>query len=144
MILPKGYIITYKTWENDGDNYNSHRHEGLTEQNVKDIKEFLEMFYSCNHLKNGKKCFGNAGNLDIEGIISRHSAMVDRIVSGKYTTEELEDIDDEFLEVEDGIRELISKYLGRSEYYESRVYNGDLKILYNPNEVVLEDVTNKF
>lgn len=145
MIIPAGYIMTYRTWENDGDNYKSHRLEGLTEQTVKDIKEFLELFHSENYPKNGKRSFGNAyGHLDIGGIISRRTAMVDAIVSAKYKPEELEDIDDEFLEVEDEIRELISEYLGHSSDYESRVYNNDLKIIYNPAEVVLEDVTTQF
>jgi hypothetical protein len=145
MKIPAGYIITYRTWENDGDNYKSHRYEGLTEQKVKDIKEFLEMFHSENYPKNGKRSFGNAyGHLDIGGIISRHTSMVDAIVDRKYTPEELEEIDDEFLEVEDEIKDLISEYLGRSEDYESRVYNNDLKILYNPTEVDLEDVTKNF
>lgn len=145
MKIPAGYIMTYQTWENDADNFKSHRFEGLTEQKVKDIKEFLELFHSENYPKNGKRCFGNAyGSLDIGGIISRHTAMVDAIVNSKYTPEELEEIDDDFLEVEDEIRVLISDYLGHSSDYESRVYNDDLKILYNPTEVVLEDVTKKF
>jgi hypothetical protein len=165
MIIKAGYVLTYSSWENDGDYYKEHRFEGLTKEEVEDTIEFLKIFVSKNNRKSGElRTFGNSSEpisfYDIYSIYKPNFIkkliweedinlvpILDKWFEDEdvfwlsekgYTEDQLIEIIDE---VCDG---LIGTYLGYSEYYSARVYNDDAKVFYTPIELVLTEVTNEF
>lgn len=132
MKMPKGYIITYQSWENDGDDYKTHRFEGKDAKQTAEIVQFVTAFTSrSNRNKHG---LGNFIDTEVYELIKdRHFDLVETAILNNPTAD-----------FEDVISDILWEYFGSSEYFCTRVYNGDISILYNPVDIVLENETDKF
>lgn len=125
--IKAGYRMTVKTWENDGDNYNTITNDGMTDNEVQMYVDFLSL------LKRGSK-FSNMYDPNKEEIEELEAAVVPLLK--KYD----EEYNEEF--PLDAAFEIWSEFTGWSDFF-TRVVE-KIKIEYVPQEVTFEDVTSKF
>lgn len=135
-IIPVGYRVTVTSWENDADNYNTEMLEGLSENAVKFVIDLCKLCYSQNNWK-GPKGFGNMydpSEGEMEGFLEAIQGVIDSHPDHGM----------EYCDTPDGVMETIISELGLSggEYY-VRVLES-VKIEYVPEEITLEEVTDKF
>ena len=141
-IIPAGYRVTITSWENDADNYKHTVHEGLSKERVEYILELCKMFKSGSN--NGGKTFGNMNEYDppsrlvkaekaVRTVLEKHRAVLNEC--------ELENLEAEEDEME--VCEIVSEFLGSSEFYTFRVYS-TVKVEHIPFQITIEDVTGDF
>lgn len=138
-VIPAGYRLSIDSWENDGDYRQTEIIEGLSKERVQFLIELLSLFRSES---NNDGCFGNMYDPD-EGEITLAVAAM-RQVMDKHR-DALEDDEVDYMTDVDQyfFSEMVSTYLGSSENYWSRVFDG-VKVEYTPTEIILEDVTDQF
>lgn len=141
--IPKGYQITFKTWENDADNYNTKVVEGLTEEQAKMFVEIAELHYSQHGYHS--KGFGNMYEPCDKEIEEYKQAI--EIVALKHF-EVLKEYFGEGLTIED-VFEWITQNItyeiglsGTSEFY-TRVLDS-YSVVYVPEDVQLLECTDQF
>ena len=78
----QGYMLRITSWENDGDDYRTVEHQGLTLEEVKFYVEVANLFKSCNDWK--KPGFGNSDEPDNETVFT---AVIE--IASKYNLEKL-------------------------------------------------------
>lgn len=69
IFIKKGYLIRVTTWENDADNYNTKELQVETEQEIKDLVDFANLFgqHNCHR------------GLNIANLYSPNDAGVERV-----------------------------------------------------------------
>ena len=141
-IIPAGYRVTITSWENDADNYKDTIHEGLTKERVEYILELCKMFKSGSN--NGGKTFGNMNESDGAAQFAKAEQAV-RAVLEKHRTSlnhlELANLEAEEDEME--VCEIVSEFIGSSEFYTFRVFS-KAKVEHIPLQITMEDVTGDF
>jgi hypothetical protein len=124
--IKAGYRVTVKSWENDGDHYNTITKDGLSEEDVKlyvDILKLAREDFGNMYDPSDKELedFGNA----VKKVFDKHGRAYD----------------ESNCEEEGG--EIIGEFCGYSEHYFTRVVE-KITVEYVPQEIVIEDVTTKF
>jgi hypothetical protein len=137
-IIPAGYRLTVTSWENDADNYNTVVLEGLTLEQVTFNVELCKLFENSTDWEN---LLCNLYEPDDEDVARVHAALIP--LMKKFHPEEVArcEGDDEML------GDIAMDYLGDlsltyGEWF-TRVCES-WKVEYIPNEIILEDVTEKF
>lgn len=141
--IPAGYRLTVTSWENDGDNYNTKTLDGLTLEKVSYLVDLCKILGSSNAQ------IGNFGNLydPSETEVLKLSKRIKAIIE-KYPT-----IKADFFSMhtaEDG-EESYPDYAAE-ELYELALVGGEFftrvcesfVVEYVPQEIVIEDITDKF
>jgi hypothetical protein len=127
MIIKAGYRLSVTSWENDGDNYQTHSIDGLNEEKVKNLIELVSLFESRNSSKN------KFGNIYEANKFERENLDLEL----KQFLNALGDVDiikDHWLS---------SLGLFRTGDFYTRVFE-EFTVEYVPTEIVIEDVTKKF
>lgn len=132
-VIQAGYEIEVKSWENDGDNYNTKSIQGYNKADTAFIVEFVRLYSSKNARPNGG--FGNMGDWDNQE--PRYAAEKAVVVKHKDTSAFARAIFDK--EEENPYYELF----GASDTYQTRVLEY-VKVFYHPEDVVIDEVTEEF
>ena len=145
-IIPAGYRLSVRSWENDADNYQTTVHEGLSKERAEYILEMCMMFRSRNQQKS---CFGNMyepSEIEREKVAEAIRTVMEkhRAVLSTYEIEVLDAPivpDDDY--ADEGFSSVVSEFLECSPDYAYRVYD-KATVEYIPHEIRMEDVTKEF
>jgi hypothetical protein len=143
-IIPAGYRVTIASWENDADNYKDKIHEGLSKERVEYILELCNLFKSGSN--NGGKTFGNMNEYSRnarDNLAKAEQAVMTVLEKHRAVLDECELANLEGPEDEMEVCEIVNEFIGSSEDYIFRVYDG-AKVEYIPHEIRMEDVTSQF
>lgn len=136
MIIKAGYRFSVTSWENDGDNYQTHSIDGLSDMVVKNLIKLVSLFESSSNSKNK---FGNLYEPSEEEIEKMDAELIKfKDVLGykraKNDEEHINYIKEKWLS-DFGI------YISGDFY--TRVFE-EFTVEYVPTKIVIEDVTKKF
>lgn len=136
MIIKAGYKLSVTSWENDGDNYQTHSMDGLSEEMVKNLIKLVSLFKSESRSPNNFANMYDPSDKDIEKLDKKLIEFKD-VLGYKHAKNDEEHID--------YIKEKWLSELGiylSGDFY-TRVFE-DFTVEYVPTEIVIEDVTYKF
>lgn len=144
-IIKQGYRLTLKTWENDGDNYNSHVEEGLSEPEVRFWVDIFEAFTSGSE-ENGE--IGNMYDPDDKEMACYHRTIAAIIRNHRNAVFSLFEFDPIEADAEDS--ELVDRV--SDSFYDWTLSCGEFftrvadewTVEYVPTEIVLIDVSADF
>ena len=131
--IPKGYRITIKSCENDGDYSDTTIIEGLSEL---DITQLVAL---CNLMET--EDYGNLYYPEEDQKVALFNAInsvFNLVIDYKVTLENIEEYEDGFWRI---INE--SGFLGKGDDQFTRYCDG-YKVEYIPEDILIEDVTEKF
>lgn len=149
--IPKGYILEVKSWENDGDDYDTIQKCGVSIELIDVVTRLFPLFNCKNGHNNG---FGNTceGEVDMFDLAeSAYAALNDLdkelvykvvgydILSLQFENEAIPF--EKFEEAGKAIKEFARNHItGYSEFYDFRVAE-ELKVYYLPEDVIIPSVT---
>ena len=135
LIIEKGYRIEVTSWENDGDDYRTIVH---TVSTIEDVM-FIKMILSQSTSKyDGVENILNIGN----AMEDEYETYEEPIISFMKTITNFSIFDPKKLndkELFNKFMDVISRYLGVSEYYFSRVLE-KITVYYSDVDVFLKEV----
>lgn len=162
-VIKAGYMITVDSWENDGDNGRELSVDGLTRTQVEYYKDLLYLVSNSYHDTStlGITFYGNmtddgydeielgendpepTGHNDIVEGTHRGFRRAVRRINNKYRNL-IKDIPEEDLRSFEYGFDIIQNFTGYgSDWYYTRVIES-IKVHYNPEEIILVDVTRDF
>lgn len=122
-VIPAGYMMTFLTWENDGDHYKETNIMGLEYEEVEYLSRLMPLFASKNCRKN--KGYGNADFNDdivfelIEKTQESEREMLEKFFAIKVPADFKHMADDELVSYdEDDVRMKIQKITGTPVEYD--------------------------
>lgn len=140
-IIPAGYRITCKSWENDGDNYNTKTVEGLTYHQTQFYVDLLKLL-SSKHLHgighgnlyepNEDECQALAN--DIKVVLEKHKGS--DAIPDDVNFDDVDEIVDFFCDV-------VGDFTGYSEHYLTRVVES-IQVHLIPHPIEMALVTEEF
>lgn len=140
-IIQKGYRMTVRSWENDGDNYQTITRDGMTEHNVNMYVELLKpLMYDHSTLTRGK--FANMYEPDASELVE-FAGVMDPILK-KYEIEYDSDVDpvENAYNVLGAALDYVGDFTGTGEFF-TRVVD-DIQIEYVPQMIEFQNMNSKF
>ncbi len=138
--IAPGYRITVKSWENDGDNYNTAVVEGLSKEDALFVYDFAKLFDSKSRHRGG---IGNLYDPSSDELASVQQATALVVAKHPNISDELKEYFT--LSDEDSYYQMDYAYdlhLSGGEFY-TRVCES-VKVEFIPNEILIDDVTEDF
>ena len=149
-VVSKGYTVTCKSWENDGDNYNTKSIVVKNKEMAEALYQMCKVLFQSKSRENSK---GIGNSLDgsysvqtkIAEFIKKYPILIDKEHAQKLI--EIQDKDEELIDDEDEELEFYEeccnhwKYelLGSSEYYYCRVAS-TTTVTYSPEDIFVEQI----
>ena len=134
-IIDKGYTLKVKSWENDGDNYNTRT---KTVQTKEEAKVWWEMMQLCESEHNKPAGVIKLGN-SYDGFNKKQKEVAENFIKEHHeillpgtNIEESEDLDYLFCD-------LAGELLGYGENYACRVMESCI-VTYSPEDIYLEEI----
>lgn len=132
-IIPAGYRFTFVSWENDGDNYKTIIKEGVEEKQAKLLVELAKADSGLENAYEPDETELKTGYNVLWPIFEKHKDV--------FSSKQMESFKADVGAMTEYINEKILGY--SSEGYWMRVLDS-YKIEYIPEEIKIEDVTDKF
>jgi hypothetical protein len=132
-IIPKGYRLTVKTWENDADNYRTETISGLSENDVKFFTKLCKLFED-DQLNN----LYEPSDEELEYFDLKLNEFIEEnkdIVPNDFIGDEIANFDD--------LHDTLFEMGICAEEFFTRVIES-YKVEFIPEEIKILDVTDKF
>ena len=127
IVVKKGYTLTVRSWENDGDNYNT---KTKTVDTIEEAKVWWDMMQLCSGEKLGNSYDGFSKK--------QEKIAIDFLKDNSSILLPEQDMVDDDEVLVDWFRDLAGELLGYSEYY-CRVMDS-CKVTYSPVDIEVEDI----
>jgi hypothetical protein len=134
VVIPKGYIVTYGTYSGDMNEFEEQRHEGLSENKVKAIVQFVKHFDLHSDYTDV-----DFDDFDLDHLMSEQIQIVDDIISNFVPINK-----DDKNELKQHVWEGLCDYLGYSENDYLKWASNDINIIYNPQSYTMKNETERF
>lgn len=141
MKIKAGYRIEVSSWENDADNRQTKILDGLSEDQVVALVDYLNLYTRCGEFGNCYEAYGDWQCRHEEALWYVYNKHIDTW-NNMLKIEEHDRTPDIFGDI---VNDNIGYDLGvtsSSEFYTRRV--DKISVVLIPKEVVFEDVTSKF
>ena len=142
-VVSKGFTITVKSWENDGDNYQTN---SITVNTLEEATAWVDMMQLCRSANNQPKGEIYFGNLFEDEFTKEHQRIAaDFIIENyeqlsRYLNEDIQlDADKSDKELSYVFMNLAAILLGNSEYYACRVMQ-DCSVTHSSEDVYCEEI----
>lgn len=137
-IIPKGYKVSVTTWENDADNYRTESISGLNDIQAQFVIDLCKLHRSRNDHRYAGPNYGNMYEPSSKEV-EKYEGALSRLIARYEPSQLLEGWDDP-----EAIREDLAYELGLTggDFF-TRVFE-EANVLWIPEDIVLEGVTEKF
>lgn len=135
-VINKGYTITVTSWENDGDNSQTHSITVDTKEKAKAYHDLMQLCESENNQSKGVVKLGNACDFSDE----QEQLIIDFLKANPILLDGYDDIETmENDDIIDIFSDITYELLGSSEWYKCRVME-ECVITYSPKDTTLKEV----
>ncbi|QAY01404.1 hypothetical protein ASwh1_345 [Aeromonas phage Aswh_1] len=149
-VIPRGYVVGIESWENDGDNYGTIHHTGLTSDDVEFFKLIRPLFNSRHDWQepgHGNSEFDDSLVIELVDILEKnfqYSSQFSRFLSiDIYSIDENEEVPNR-----EKIKSCIIKNItGRAvdyDYYEFIRVVESIHIWWNSEEYQVQEIPARF